>query len=123
MASFPWADKKLTYRSLLQLARIGVKDHENIKSPTWMMVKARPDRIKDYKDFRKEIMVENRSSGKFILDVFVTEVPRSEKERKWQKIGFVELTESIASISTDHRLHFHHLKIRGTGIENLPPGL
>ncbi len=123
MASFPWADKKLTYRSLIQMARVGVEDPKDIKAPTWMMVKARPDRKQDFKDFRKEILVENRESGKFILDVSVTEVPKDQKDRKWKKIGYVELNESIASVSTDHHLHFHHLKIRGTGIQNLPSGI
>jgi len=123
MASFPWSDKHLTYRSLVQMAKVGVDNLDDVVSPTWLMVKARNNRIKDYDDFRKEIVVENREGGKLIFDVFTSEKPRVNGEREWTKLGFVELTESIASVSTDHHLHFHHLKLRNSGIKNIPKGI
>jgi hypothetical protein len=60
----------------------------------------------------------NREGGKLIHDIFTSEIDDQEA-RGWQRIGFVELTESITSESTDHRLHFHHLKLRGAGIKML----
>ena len=122
LGSFPWADKHLTYRSMYQVARIGVEKGEEIKSPTWLMVKAKNNRINDYPDFRKEIMVDNRTGGVMILDIFTSEVP-DKNNRQWKKIGYLELNESIVSNSADHRLHFHHLKLRGSGLKNLPSGI
>ena len=119
LSSFPWSDNPLTYRTLYQVARIGVEEGEEIKAPTWLMVKARDNRINDYPDFRNEIMVENRKDGVLILDVFTSEIP-DKKNRQWKKIGHVELNESVTSVSADHRLHFHHLKIRGSGFNKIP---
>ena len=123
LASFPWTDKSLTYRSLVQMAKVGVDNPDDIVSPTWMMVQARNNRIKDYEDFRKEIVVENREGGKLIFDTYTSETPRKNGKREWTKLGHIELNESIASVSTDHRLHFHHLKIRNSGIKNVPKGI
>ena len=88
-----------------------------------MMVQARNNRIKDYDDFRKEIVVENREGGKLIFDTYTSEKPRVKGVREWTKLGHIELTESIASVSTDHHLHFHHLKLRNSGIKNIPRGI
>lgn len=120
--SFPWADSHLTYRSLYQLARVGVDEDEIVKSPTWLMVKARDNRLQDFDDFRREIVVENRNDGRFILDVFTSE-STNKKDRQWQPLGYIDLDESIMSESTDHRLHFHHMKLRGSGIKGIPRGI
>ncbi len=122
LSSFPWADNHLTYRSMVQVARIGLEEGEEVNPPKYLAVQARNNRIQDLPDFRHELDVSNREGGKLILDVFTSEVDDKEA-RDWQRIGFVELTESIASESTDHRLHFHHLKLRGSGIKKVAGGL
>ena len=115
LASFPWADLPLTYRPVFKVASIGVSKEEDIKSPTWLMVKARADsRIEDKMDFREEIAIANQKEGKLILDVHTSESKRKKGKRPWTRIGKITLTESILSDSCDHRLHFHHPKVRGT---------
>jgi hypothetical protein len=40
------------------------------------------------------------------------EIHVSEDKVNWQKIGFIDITDSVASDSCDHRVHFSHPKYR-----------
>jgi hypothetical protein len=116
LASFPRVDLPLTYRPVFKVASLGLPEGQEPVSPTWMMVQARAEtRIQDKKDFREELMVENQTGGKLLLDVYTSETPRQKDgDRPWTRVGLITLNESILSESCDHRLHFHHPKVKGT---------
>jgi hypothetical protein len=64
-------------------------------------------------DFRNELQIQNYRNN---LLRFIVSVAPPERlltgERNWRPIGHIDLTESIASESCDHRLVFQHPRLK-----------
>jgi hypothetical protein len=65
----------------------------------------------DEDDFRDELNLANYPQGlRFSISVASKGSRFGGKE--WQKIGYIEVQETVASESCDHRLHFAHPRAR-----------
>jgi hypothetical protein len=100
------ADKNPGFRPVYPIAELGLADPSQARTPHWMMVRGAPGQRIDATDFRDELRVA-RYGGAIEFDILVSE----DKER-WTKLGFLRMTEEVASDSCDHRLHFSHPKMR-----------
>ncbi|WP_372652427.1 hypothetical protein [Halobacteriovorax sp.] len=104
--TFGKADSNPGIRQLYQISETNTL--KDAITPKWMMVKARSGQNINENDFRDELNIDNRASNLF-FDIYVTSKEVREK-KQWQKLGYIEFSESIASDSCDHRLHFNHPK-------------
>jgi len=111
--TFGKADNNPGIRQLYEISQLGVSLNNlaQVKTPKWMMIKARPGQTVDEEDFRDELSISNYN-GHLYFDIFVTSSENKNGEKEWQKIGQIHFTDSQASNSCDHRLHFHHPKWR-----------
>jgi hypothetical protein len=107
IAAFNAADTKPLHRPVYPIAELGMADPSQAHTPQYMMVQGAPGQRVDAADFRDELHVADYG-GAIQLDISVA----ADTAKIWQKIGFIEFTEEIASDSCDHRLHFSHPKQR-----------
>jgi hypothetical protein len=103
----PSSDQTLI-RQLYPIAELGEADAQKAKSPMWMKIVGsaqtpRSDEI----DFRDELVMDNYPDGIF-MDIYVTDEGTRRGEKEWNYVGEIHFTESVASDSCDHRLHFSH---------------
>ena len=105
-ATFGKADSNPGIRQLYQISEL--EESGNAITPKWMMMKARDGQNINENDFRDEVNLDHRSKN-LVFDIFATSTVKNEK-KQWKKLGFVEYTDSAASDSCDHRLHFTHPK-------------
>ncbi len=121
------------YRSVDQIARLGLAPGEKSRTPLYMKVTyvegARPFARKP--DFREELWETLRQNGEITYAVKVSKrivedapdrvalmnkanLQREEKRRliEWQDLGHITLTEAYLSEGADQRLRFHHERIQ-----------
>jgi len=107
-AAFTAADKNPGIRQLYPVAELGLPAGRAARAPKYIQIKgAAYERRQDKTDFRDEL---NLALYKGFLD-FDVRVSES-KTGPFERIGYLEFTESVASDSCDHRIHFHHPKFR-----------
>jgi hypothetical protein len=99
-------------RQLYPIAELGEAQPEAAVAPTWMKIvgSAQTPRI-DEADFRDELAIDNYPDG-IDFDIYVADVGTRRGEKDWQYIGEIHFTDSVASDSCDHRLHFSHPPFR-----------
>jgi len=106
-AAFRAADVNPGRRQVYPIAELGMADPTKAVTPRWMMIRGAEGPRFDQAYFRDEIKAALQA-GPIVLDILVTE----DRDHEWNKIGFIELDEAVASDSCDHRLHFSHPKFR-----------
>jgi hypothetical protein len=112
-AAFILADLNPISRPIYPVAELGLRQGEAVKCPKWMMIRASPGTPHvDRADFRDELDLRNYPSHKLRFDISVAADRLPTLERDWRHLGHIELTESVASASCDHRLVFKHPKLR-----------
>jgi hypothetical protein len=107
-STFKAEDQNPGIRQLYEIAEAGRNPLlEELKTPRWMRVRAIDTQKKvDAADFRNELTV-NPNNGHLFFEVAVADLI-VKGEKQWSKIGTIDFSESVASESCDHRLHFHH---------------
>jgi hypothetical protein len=65
-------------------------------------------------DFRNELKVENYVNKTLRFNVSAASNRLLSGDRDWRYLGHIDLTESVASESCDHRLVFQHPKLKET---------
>jgi hypothetical protein len=109
-AAFRKADPNPGMRQVYEISEMGESDPSKVVNPHRMMVKAQAGQTVDEADFRDELNIKNRANN-LKFDIYISDNRESKpKKITWSKIGFIELVNSVASSSCDHRLHFHHPK-------------
>lgn len=121
------------YRSVDQIARLGLEPGEKSRTPLYMKVEyvegARPFVRKP--DFREELWETFRQNGEITYAVKVSKriledapdpvalmkkanLQEEDKKRliDWQELGRITLTEAYLSEGADQRLRFHHERIQ-----------
>jgi hypothetical protein len=112
-ASFALADINPIFRPIYPVAEAGLRPGEKAYSPKWMMIKASPKSGQvDRDDFRVELDVRNYADNTLRFDISAASERLPTWERNWRYLGHVDLKESVASASCDHRLVFKHPKLR-----------
>lgn len=104
--TFGKADDNAGIRQVYQISEL--EETAKAITPKWMMIKARSGQNIDEKDFRDELSLDNRSQNLF-FDIYATSTVKNEK-KQWKKLGYIEFTETVSSVSCDHNLHFNHPK-------------
>lgn len=113
--TFRRADGNNNFRQLYPIAELGMPEGAASVSPRWIMVKAWPGSGKSEKaDFRDELLVENYVNRTLRFEIWVADSKLPTGERDVKRIGYIDLTESVASASCDHRLAYHHPRMRKT---------
>jgi hypothetical protein len=106
--AFTAADKNPGIRQLYPVAELGLAAGRTARAPKYIQIKgAAYERRQDKTDFRDELNIA-LYKGYLDFDVMVSET----KTGPFQRIGYLEFTESVTSDSCDHRIHFHHPKFR-----------
>ena len=106
---FKNSDKHPNIRQLYEISFLGENNTTNIITPKYMkIVPAKTNKIQNKKDFRDELTITNTS---LIFYIYVAN-RKQDGKKLWKKIGKIILDSSVVSYSCDHRLHFHHPKIR-----------
>ncbi|TNF24344.1 MAG: hypothetical protein EP319_18665 [Deltaproteobacteria bacterium] len=108
-ATFGKADSNPNMRQLYEVSYIGETEKNKVRTPKWMKVGATPGQTIDEADFRDELSIDN-NGGELSFDISVASTQDDEGNKNWSKIGTIRFTDSAASNSCDHRLHFHHPK-------------
>jgi len=126
-------------RELTQLSSSGVQNPRDVRTPMWIKLKLSPNQkpLQARDDFRQELDLSNPHvkaayPGGIQIDVSVADygidsnLPIRPERRQmglqqrliqWQKIGRIQLTESMSSYGCDFHLHFQHPDFKGP----LPP--
>ena len=76
-----------------------------------MMIKAAPNQGINAEDFRDELDIE-KIGKPVILEIHVSSTDNNSGVVSFQRIGHIELNESVISKTCDKRLHFSHPKWR-----------
>ncbi|MCO4795237.1 MAG: hypothetical protein KC493_16080 [Bacteriovoracaceae bacterium] len=106
-ATFGKADSNPGVRQLYEVSYLR-ETLKTVRTPQWMKVGARDGQTVDRKDFRDELNIKNYN-GEIVFDISVASKD-VEGKKNWRQIGTITITDTIASNSCDHRLHFHHPK-------------
>jgi hypothetical protein len=113
--TFRRADGNNNFRQLYPISELGLPEGATAVTPRWIMVRAWPGSGKSEKaDFRDELMVENYANKTLRFEIWVANALLPSGKRDVKQIGYIDLTESVASESCDHRLSFHHPRLRKT---------
>jgi hypothetical protein len=111
--TFRRADGNNNFRELYPIAELGLPEGVKPVTPRWIMIRAWPGSGKaDKADFRDELMVENYPNKTLRFEIWVADKVLPSGKRDVKQIGYIDLTESIASDSADHRLAFQHPRLR-----------
>jgi hypothetical protein len=105
-AAFKAADINPGIRQVYPIAALGLGDPSKLHSPKYMKIQGAAGPRANDADFRDELSVAHYG-GHLVFDIYV-----SENKVDWQPIGFIDFTDSVASDSCDHRIHFSHPKYR-----------
>ncbi len=108
-ATFGKADSNPNMRQLYEVSYIGETEKNKVRTPKWMKVGAADGQTIDEVDFRDELNID-KHDGELVFDISVASTQDDEGNKNWSKIGSIRFTDSAASNSCDHRLHFHHPK-------------
>ena len=111
--TFRRADGNNNFRQLYPIAELGLPEGTTSVTPRWIMVRAWPGSGKsEDSDFRDELMVENYRNRTLRFEIWVADSTLPDGKRDVKEIGYIDFTESVASESCDHRLSFHHPRMR-----------
>jgi hypothetical protein len=111
--TFRRADGNNNFRPLYPISELGMPEGAPSVTPKWIMVRASPECGKSEKpDFRDELMVENYPNRMLRFEIWVADSKLPSGKRDVKRIGHIDLTESVASESCDHRLSFRHPRLR-----------
>jgi len=103
--AFGDADAHPNIRQLYEISELDEKVKSKSITPKWMKITAKKGQTVDAEDFRDEfIMTKGR---KMVFNVSVAS-KENNGEKEWKEIGTITFDTAIASMSCDHRLHFHH---------------
>jgi len=107
-SAFSAADQNPGMRQLYPVAELGLRPGLKGVAPKYLKVVGSASMKRVVKnDFRDELNVALYGNN-LDFDVLVSE----NKSGPFEKIGYLEFQESVASDSCDHRVHFHHPKFR-----------
>jgi hypothetical protein len=99
-------------RELYPISELGLKAGEKAVTPIWMKIEAAEGMPRvDEDDFRDELNLANYPQG-LRFSISVASKGSRFGSKDWQKIGYIEVQETVASDSCDHRLHFAHPRAR-----------
>lgn len=109
------------FRQLYPVAELGEADLSKVHAPAVMRLVSDPDNRRiDTSELREELQMENHPDGiRYAIEVAdhrALRVPQN-----YLRIGTVHFTQSVASYSGDHRLHFHHPRFRQGKRRDPPP--
>jgi hypothetical protein len=111
--TFRRADGNNNFRPLHPIAELGLPQGAPSVTPKWIMVRAAPASGKvDKADFRDELLVENYPNRTLRFEIWVANKVLPSGKRDVKEIGYIDLTESVASDSGDHRIAFRHPRLR-----------
>jgi hypothetical protein len=111
--SFIHANFNPVYRPIYPVAELGLPMGLTSKAPKWIMIKAWPGSGQsDELDFRNELRVQNYANSTIRFNVSVASEKLPDGEKNWMYLGHIDLIESVVSDSCDHRLVFHHPRLR-----------
>lgn len=111
--SFIQADYNPVFRPLYPVGELGLPPGGTANTPKWMMVRAWPGSGQsDEVDFRNELCVGNYVNNTLSFNISTASRRLLTGERDWRPLGHIDLTESVASESCDHRLVFQHPKLK-----------
>lgn len=111
--AFVLADRALSptqamIRSLSPIAELGEWERDDAVAPVVMRLVPSPaSRRVDAADLREELRMEHHAGG-IRYDIEVSDHRSWLFARGFTRIGAIHFTESVASYSGDHRLHFAH---------------
>jgi hypothetical protein len=108
-SAFSKSDKNPKIRQVYEISQLG--ETNNIITPQWMKVQAKPNQTVDALDFRDELRIDNNNNSKLVFNISVAS-KKIQGKKDWKDIGTISLDASVVSTSCDHRLHFHHPKWR-----------
>jgi hypothetical protein len=113
MRGFNGADEDAVYRTVKQVAALGVPEGGTINSPPLFGAKVSADTpTGDGEDFRDELSLKNCTQGKLRIDMEVA-AERELADATMLKLGHMEFTESVVSKTSDESLYFRHDRLRG----------
>ncbi len=99
-------------RELYPVSELGLAPGQQASTPTWLKIEAATDMPRiDENDFRDELNLSNYPEG-LRFDISVASKGSRFGDKAWQKIGSIDVEETIVSDSCDHRLHFAHPRAR-----------
>lgn len=106
------ADENPGFRPLSQVASLGTSGA--VKQPRWIRLSANSEvRRNNEADFRKEVLkaLNENKVVTYSIEVSNTTKDRTAKQG-WEKVGEIELNQSVVSYGCDRRLHFAHPKLK-----------
>ncbi|MFW7380739.1 MAG: hypothetical protein ACOH5I_18135 [Oligoflexus sp.] len=106
-------------RELYPISELGEAPDSEIVTPVWLKITGSaetPRVLRD--DFRDELDMQNYPKG-IRFDISVASEGKRIGDKDWQKIGFIDLDESVVSVACDHKLHFAHPKRRDVHVNPL----
>ena len=104
-SAFKDADVHPNIRQLYEVSELDEKVKSRSITPKWMKISAQKGQAVDAEDFRDEFIM--TKGHKMVFNIFVTSKEKN-GQKEWHKIGAITFDAAIASMSCDHRLHFHH---------------
>ena len=126
--AFSLADRALTptqpmIRQLYPLAELGESDREDCLAPVVMRLAALPNsRRVETAELRQELDLRYHPDG-LRFEIQVADHRSLVFARGFRRIGQIHFTESVASYSGDHRLHFAHPPYRHFGARGARSGV
>ncbi len=104
--SLPKADENPGLRQVYSVSMLG--GEESVVTPKYLATQVTAADIKNNRrDFRDEIVEHIEANSEITFDIKV-----SDDKENWQTIGRIRFDEAVASSGCDHRLHFHHHKLK-----------
>ena len=103
--AFGDADAHPNIRQLYEISELGEKLKSQSITPKWMKISAKKGQTIDAEDFRDEFIISK--NHKMVFNIFVASKEKN-GQKVWHEIGTITFDTAIASMSCDHRLHFHH---------------
>jgi len=104
--TFTAADSNPGFRPVTDIARLGVSANQTVRSPRLLAIRPETSPTVRTSDFRNELRLANYQ-GPLRFGIYV-----SEKGDQWTRLGQIVLSEEALSDSCDHRLHFHHPRLK-----------
>ncbi len=101
----------VTVRQLYEISELGEAPGADIHTPHYMKIQGQAGQRNLNNDFRDDLRVGN-NGGSYRFDVSVAADGIIGTPKKWQKIGFIEITADSLAEGCDHRVHFHHTNWR-----------
>ena len=103
--AFGDADAHPNIRQLYEISELGEKVKSRSITPKWMKISAQKGQTVDAEDFRDEFIMSK--NHKMVFNIFVASKEKN-GQKEWHNIGTISFDTAVASMSCDHRLHFHH---------------